>query len=250
MDQLQHTPRTIQFFRSNWLKILFAALLLYVIFKRDLSFQVNLSSPLEMDEIAKPPVSNPEMPSKKEKYSEAAPATYQSKRPASKDLFEFFSRPREESSALVDHLKKVDEAAQIEFLKRFARVAISERHKFEVPSSIILATALLHSTAGQITYASSLNNFFGLQCTADWEGRGQEMNGQPYRAYDNAWASFRDFSLFISSAELGLSGRIPETDFQAWAEALEKQRISDVPDLADHLIRLIRQFRLAELDTK
>ena len=250
MDQNKRTSKPINFIRSNWLKIIFAALLLYVIFKRDLSFQVNLSSPIETDEIAKPPVSNPDAPRKKEKYSEAAPASLKSKSSESKNLFEFFKRPRKSSNSLIKALQKIDEATQINFLKRFAKVAISERQKFEVPSSIILATALLHSTSGQADYAVELNNYFGLECTTDWEGSMIEMNGNCYRSYDNAWASFRDFSIFISSDALGLAGKLSETDYEAWASALEKLQISEVPNLADHLIDLIKEFRLAELDTK
>jgi len=49
----------------------------------------------------------------------------------------------------MEALEVVSREDQLAYLKRFARVAIAERKKFGLPSSLILAVSLLHSTAGR-----------------------------------------------------------------------------------------------------
>lgn len=238
----------LRFLRGNWLKLFFIGLLLYVALKRELSFQINLKSPaIKEDRISSPPVANP----KKEKFSDrAAPANYSSAPESSRNLFEFFSRPGKTSDDLLRALDRIPKEEQISYLKRFARVAISERKKFNIPSSVILANALLNSSAGRNTAANKHNNHFNLQCTKDWEGATATENGICYRKYDNAWASFRDFSIFLSSEELGVINHLDVSEVEAWAFALEQHNLTPIPHLAEKLLALIDLYQLEELDKK
>jgi len=239
------------FLRSNWYKILIVGVLLYGVNQKDLQFQINLKAPPpEQPELQPAPVAHPQK-AKREKYTEQVPneASERSPKKVRKNVFDFFSSPTEQSAInLRDALRDIPEEEQLAYLKRFARVAISERKKHGVPSSIILAYALLFSQAGQGTGLSQTNNHFGLNCQNNWTGKSMQQGEQCVRAYDNAWSSFRDFSLFLQ-AQSTLT-RLPENDYQAWAESLDKLNILAEPNLKESLTELIEYFNLAELDKK
>ena len=152
------------------------------------------------------------------------------------------------SAGLSEQLAAVSREEQLAYLKRFARVAIAERRKFGLPSSLILAVSLLNSTAGRAEPAVSGNNHFALPCTDLWEGKRVESGGVCYRAYENAWASFRDFSLYASA--LAASDKPEVTDYKAWLKTLKGAGF--VPDgkWQAEVERLIGEFRLYELDVK
>ena len=52
--------------------------------------------------------------------------------------------------------------AQISYVKRFAKVAQGEMHKYGIPASITLAQGLLESNAGKSPLANKYNNHFGI----------------------------------------------------------------------------------------
>ncbi len=95
----------------------------------------------------------------------------------------------------------VDKPAAVAFIRRFENVAVSERKKFGIPSSILLACAYVNSTAGKADWVNRTNNFFALPCEPDWEGETATINGKCLRRYESAWASFRDFSIFLTSRD-------------------------------------------------
>ncbi|MEM1217703.1 MAG: glucosaminidase domain-containing protein [Bacteroidota bacterium] len=239
------------FIRNNWYKLLIVGILLYGVNQKDLQFQINLKAPPpEQPELQPAPVVHPQK-AKREKYTEQLPTKQHesSQKKARKNVFDFFSSPTEKSAIpLREALRDIPEEEQLAYLKRFARVAISERKKHGVPSSIILANALLFSQAGQGTGLSQTNNHFGLNCQNNWTGKSMQQGEQCVRAYDNAWSSFRDFSEFLQAqSELA---RLPDNDYQAWAESMEQLRILPEPNLKESLIELIEYFNLAELDKK
>ena len=239
------------FLRKNWYKLLIVGILLYGVNQKDLQFQINLKAPPpEQPELQPAPVAHPQK-EKREKYTEQVPNTpvEAAQKKARKNVFDFFSSPTEQPViSLREALKDIPEEEQLGYLKRFARVAISERKKHGVPSSIILANALLFSQAGQGTGLSQTNNHFGLNCQSDWTGKSIQQGEQCLRAYDNAWSSFRDFSVFLQAHPK--LNRLPENDYQAWAESLDNLKVMAEPNLKESLIELIEYFNLAELDKK
>jgi flagellum-specific peptidoglycan hydrolase FlgJ len=131
------------------------------------------------------------------------------------------------------------------FLKRFAQVAVSERKKFGIPASVILACAHANSQAGRNTGAREANNFFSLACLDEWEGETTQIDGKCFRQYETAWASFRDFSIYLSSQEwYGSFKKSAGKDALKWADQLEKAGISN----AEEMGRIITAYRLEELD--
>ena len=143
----------------------------------------------------------------------------------------------------------VDKAAAIAFIRRFESVAISERKKFGIPSSILLGCAFVNSSAGRADWVNRTNNFFALGCASDWEGGTATIGGRCLRRYESAWTSFRDYSIFLTSQDwYGSVKKSAGKDWQKWAKELGERGISDVPDFGAELEKAIRTHRLYDLD--
>lgn len=143
----------------------------------------------------------------------------------------------------------VDKAAAIAFIRRFEEVAISERKKFGIPSSVLIGCALVNSAAGQADWVNRTNNFFALRCSSDWEGGTATVGGHCLRRYESAWASFRDYSIFLTSQDwYGSVKKSAGKDWQKWAKELGGKDISEVPDFGKELEKAIQAHRLYDLD--
>lgn len=154
-----------------------------------------------------------------------------------------------ESAGLSRTLPSVDKAAAIAFVRRFEKVAISERKKFGIPSSVLLACAFVNSSAGQRSFVEPANNFFALPCTADWEGETATVDGRCLRKYESAWASFRDFSIYLTSQEwFGSVKKNAGKDWQAWVREIAERDVCDVPNVKNELEKAIQTYRLYDLD--
>ena len=131
------------------------------------------------------------------------------------------------------------------FLKRFAKVAVSERKQFGIPASVLLACAFVNSQAGQLESAKAAHNIFALPCTQDWEGGTTRIHGKCLRKYETAWASFRDFSIHLSSQEwYGSLKKSAGKDWRKWADKLGKESVTD----AKAMKKVIEEYQLDELD--
>lgn len=146
-------------------------------------------------------------------------------------------------------LATADKAAIVAFVRRFEQVAVSERKKFGIPSSVLLAYALVNSAAGKSEAVAEANNYFALPCDTDWEGEKATVNGRCVRRYESAWASFRDFSIYLTGQEwFGSVRKSAGKDWQKWAKELSKRGISQVPELEKEMEKAIQAHRLYDLD--
>ena len=144
-----------------------------------------------------------------------------------------------------------DGATAVAFLQRFGKVTVSERKKFGVPASVLLACAYVNSAAGQRETATTANNYFALPCSDGWEGETAKIGGKCVRRYETAWASFRDFSIFLSSQEwFGSVRKSAGKDWRAWVKELDQKGISDVPNFSAEMEKVIAAYRLYDLDEK
>ena len=237
-----------RFVRDNWFKLLLVVLAIYVFFQKDLSFQVQLNAPAAPGPTAPP--AQVDGSGKREKMS-------QRKKKASiseekEGLFDLTSSFQSESrrSASMDALEPLGEDVKVAYLKRFARVALSEQQKFGVPASIILANALLHSTSGQASWANGGNNHFALPCTESWTGESGLYRGKCLRHYENAWTSFRDHSLYLRKEWADLLPFDRRASHEDWAAALAKGPYGNEPGMSAALLDLIERYQLYELDEK
>lgn len=237
-----------RFARENWFKLLLVGVALYVFFQKDLSFQVQLRSPLYHDTGEEPPVQVEES-GRREKMTQRS-GKVAAHPPGSRDLFDLssaFSSPWKKDM-LMEQLESVSEEQKVAYLKRFARVALAEQKKFGVPASITLANALLHSAAGTASWSVTGNNHFALPCTDGWQGESGSYQGRRLRHFESAWASFRDHSLLLShefKADLPFG---QASDYRDWAAALAKSLYAGEKATSQHLAGLIERYKLYELD--
>lgn len=155
-----------------------------------------------------------------------------------------------ESGAPTVSMPTVDDATAVSFLQRFGNVAVNERKKFGIPPSVLLACAYVNSFSGQREAAQQGNNFFALPCTG-WDGSIVTIEGQCFRKYDTAWASFRDFGLYMGSQPWFSTVRQDAgSDWQQWLKALDGKGVSDVRNHTSEIKTIIETYRLYELDGK
>ena len=247
-------------FGINWFTMVLFVVLAFVFIRKDLSLNFNLNAPMKVE---KERPRNYEAPSQKvsaprkkkeskltEKIPEKKVVAKETKKGTS--LFNFFSSPFKKGKEGNDFLEKldvVDQSIQEAYLDRFAHVAKSEQEKFQIPASIILANALLHSQGGQSDLSTDYNNHFYISCGDNWNGGTGSSEGICYRIYESAWMSFRDHSQYITSGKFSDLTKLSSTDYEGWAKGLAKRNFSGDKNLAKNLIRIIEKYGLNDLDT-
>lgn len=248
----QHTSLDLKvYFRKYWFQLTVITLVLYGVTSKDFSFQFNVNNPEIENSINGPG----KVRQQGKKNKQELITKTESKPKVAKSEASLFSKipfigGGSSSSVKKSELPSIDQQTIESYLKRFAHVAINERKKYGVPSSIILANALFHSFAGQRDMARAGNNHFAIPCTQGWSGVEGAYAGACYRHYENAWTSFRDHSLFVTSGRFGKLRQLGSTDYKNWAKALEQNKFSEFEDLEEHLIEIIEKYGLQELDYK
>jgi len=248
MKQRAKGSNILAYLKQHWFKVALMSVVLYLFIQKDFQFSINLNSPVESESIEMNPENQQfQNAPKKEIFTER-------KKKSTKilDKFEmpsFFGSTAKTSP--MDNLASVDDKVKHDYLKRFARVVINERRKYGIPSSIILACGLLQSQGGQTEIAKQGNNHFGLTCSLGWEGDSGSYQNTCYRHYENAWASFRDHSTYLTSGKYGQLTTLESTDYKGWAAGLERLGYGNkMDDLAHHLLNIIEVYGLDELDRR
>lgn len=243
-----------QFIKVHWFKISLVAFLLFLIFKKDFSFTINLNAPVPSEE-AEPPSRKPVQqmpPQQRETFTEQASHQTMTPPPTPErgvmDRFDFSSIIGGSERQLKDNLFKISPELVQNYVQRFGKLARTEQKKFGIPASVILANALLHSQAGQSQAATQANNHFNLPCTDDWMGEKWEGKGGCLRVYENAWTSFRDHSFYLTTGDFSNLRKLAPRDYKGWSKALEEKTFAQTDDLAEQLIEVIEQWKLYELD--
>lgn len=146
---------------------------------------------------------------------------------------------------------EIDAAVSESFLRRFGKVTPGEQQKFGIPASVLLAAAYVNSFAGERDMAKGSNNYYAMPCSGDWQGRTASYEGRCYRQYERAWDSFRDFSQLVKGqnwfAEVQKNAG---SDWKAWVKALDGKGLSDVENFGAEMEKVIRAYRLYELDKR
>ena len=221
------------FIFKNWFKIIILGVGVYILFQKDMSFTINLNSPFQKEQKLPATVAED-----KEIYT--ADAKQLAARSSGVEKFEIplFGSSEKRVDKLAE-LEKVSEEIQVAYLKRFAHVAMSEQKKYGIPASVTLASAVLHSRAGQGKLAQQENNHFDLRDPA----------GSPLH-FDNAWSGFRAHSQYVTSGDFKSLRELSDTDYRAWANGLARLGYGADKQTAKELLILIDRFQLYELDKK
>ncbi len=143
--------------------------------------------------------------------------------------------------------------AYIDYFNQWAEVAMQQMIQYRIPASITLAQGVLESGAGKSELALRANNHFGIKCNG-WTGRrsyhDDDERGECFRAYDNAYQSYVDHSVFLSNSQrYRRLFDLKRTDYKGWAKGLKACGYATSPTYATKLIEIIETYQLHQYDT-
>lgn len=140
-----------------------------------------------------------------------------------------------------------------QYIQKFAKYAVEEMEKYNIPASITLAQGLLETGGGQSILAQQGNNHFGIKCKEDWTGKTMKYTddapNECFRVYEDPKDSYEDHSKFLVNRPYykGLFLLDPK-DYKAWAFGLKSAGYATNPRYAYILIDKIEKYRLFEFD--
>lgn len=220
-----------------WFKIAIVALAAFIVFKKDLSFSVNMADPSAK-------ISDDERGQNSQHTSFAAgsiapPVSFETKK-----INPFADSPEDDEKA-----KKIKA-----YIRRFQKIAVTEKEKFGIPASVKMAQAIIESNSGNSKLATSNNNHFGIKCFSKkckkghCSNFGDDHHKDFFRSYESAWESWRAHS------EMIIGGRYKnlvshEMDYRAWAKDLKKLGYATDNNYTDKLIATIETYQLYLLDS-
>jgi len=210
----------INWLRTHWTNILLCSLVIYLLVRKNITIQFSLNNDLTATTIAS---------STKSPNSNVNTSLVANKNTLTKQ-----------------------QKLQLQYVKRFAKVAQGEMHKFGIPASITLAQGLLESNAGKSPLASKNNNHFGIKCFSKKCKKGHCSNFSDdshkdfFRVYSTAWDSYRAHSEFLQGKRY--QHLLKETSYQSWAHGLVKAGYATDQAYGKKLIRLIESLELYRYD--
>lgn len=143
--------------------------------------------------------------------------------------------------------------AYLDYIDKYADIAVTEQKKYGIPASITLAQGLLESGAGQSELAVESNNHFGIKCHDTWTGQkyyyDDDRKNECFRKYRKVEDSYEDHSQFLLRPRYESLFKLKPTDYRAWAHGLKKAGYATDPKYAEKLISLIEDYDLHRFDT-
>ncbi|MEM7101762.1 MAG: glucosaminidase domain-containing protein [Bacteroidota bacterium] len=142
----------------------------------------------------------------------------------------------------------------LDYIRKFAPIAIEEMRAYKIPASISLAQGLLESRAGSSRLAVDNNNHFGIKCFSRRCTKNHCSNYEDdhhkdfFRKYSNAEESWKDHSKFLMKdryKELFQYGK----DYRLWAQGLSEKGYATDKKYASKLIRIIEKYQLYSFDS-
>lgn len=140
-----------------------------------------------------------------------------------------------------------------QYIQRFAKYAVEEMEKYQIPASITLAQGILETGGGQSRLAREGNNHFGIKCKENWTGKTMSHTdnapNECFRVYDNPRESYEDHSKFLKFRPFYQKlFTLDMKDYKGWAHGLKKAGYATNPKYAYILISKIEKHRLYEFD--
>ncbi|MBP6866235.1 MAG: glucosaminidase domain-containing protein [Candidatus Pacebacteria bacterium] len=141
----------------------------------------------------------------------------------------------------------------------YAPTAERIQREHGIPASIVMAQALIESDKGTSDLAILANNHFGIKhhehCKPKWSGKElkcciQKTDDEDYdrfKKYESVEDCFKDYVRFLKKKNYEACFACG-VNYECWAEELEKAGYATNPEYAEMLIKLIKQYGLAELD--
>ena len=138
------------------------------------------------------------------------------------------------------------------YIEQWKATALQNEAEYGIPASIIMAQALLESSAGKSELAVNANNHFGIKCTSEWLGgvyyHDDDNKGDCFRQYSDAAESFKDHALFLQRPRYATCFEIAIEDYEGWAHRLKACGYATDKNYAPKLIKLIEDYKLYDLE--
>jgi len=122
-------------------------------------------------------------------------------------------------------------------------------NKFGIPTSIILATAIVESGAGTSKKAKLLNNHFGIVGKNNLKKRTPPIKTR-YKQFASVEDSYTAFCELLSKRGFytALKGNM---DYKQWVAAISKSKYSTNPaSWSNQITNIIVKYKLYQLDTQ
>lgn len=236
-----------QFLQQNWFRLLLIGVIVLLGLKKEISFQIDLKGSQEGGLVSKNALFSFDHASIFSKNDpEVQPTKTAVKKINAKKLVQESVEPA--LTTLIPNFKQIDKEEIVAFLRRFGHVAINERNKYGVPASVILANGLVLSQAGRNEWSQQGNSFFAIPCTSDWEGEQGNYAGRCMRHYQNAWTSFRDHSLYLTTGKFSALKQFDTKDYKSWAKALQEGNFYPSKGFDRFIIETIKAYKLYQFD--
>ena len=159
----------------------------------------------------------------------------------------------------VQHVKKLKKKKPylnkytLNYIKKYAPIAVREMHQYKIPASITLAQGVLESGSGRGQLASKSNNHFGIKCHTGWKGarvyHDDDAKGECFRKYQYVATSYKDHSLFLKNrSRYRFLFNLRKNDYKGWARGLKKAGYATDRKYPKKLIKIIQDYKLYEFD--
>ena len=140
-----------------------------------------------------------------------------------------------------------------QYIEIYKNIAIAHMKEFRIPSSIILAQAILESSWGNSDLAVAANNHFGIKCHEDWTGKtyikDDDTKDECFRKYNDPIESFKDHALFLTTrSRYACLFDLEITDYKGWSNGLKQAGYATNPKYPELLINLIEKYALFQYD--
>jgi len=141
----------------------------------------------------------------------------------------------------------------LQYIKKYAPLAVVEMHDYKIPASITLAQGILESGNGRSQLASKSNNHFGIKCHKGWTGgrvyHDDDEKGECFRKYRYVQSSYEDHSKFLTSRKrYAPLFDLRLRDYKGWAKGLKKAGYATDKKYPKKLIKIIEEYKLYEFD--
>jgi len=157
------------------------------------------------------------------------------------------------------HVKKLEKGNKplnkytLQYIKKYAPLAVLEMHKYNIPASVTLAQGILESGNGRSQLASKSNNHFGIKCHTGWKGakvyHDDDEKGECIRQYKYVQSSYKDHAEFLSGRRRYASlFKLRKSDYKGWAKGLKKAGYATDKKYPKKLIKIIEEYSLYEFD--
>lgn len=261
-----HLNKSVAMIQKYWFQVLLLSLGIYVLFSKDISIEVGLSTGgLLAQEAAVAPVVSPS-------DSRALPTNLQEKEsihpsvlPAATkkevevpvantmaNLTPILSPTYAKRKGIPQSVVDAKLAICRNYVKQFAPAALQEMQQYGIPASITLAQGLLESNAGESRLAMESNNHFGIKCRTKCRGctcrnYSDDDIYDMFRVFESSWESYREHS------ELLQNGRYKHLkgygmNYKKWAHGLKKAGYATDKRYAEKLIQIIEFLNLDRYD--